>query len=145
MSEDPDESNSTTRADSGSSRPVPLVVVNLEETLTEVGGPQPWLEDPNNQQPWGRDLTAKPLVEFPKVRIAVSVMRANVRLMQPESNGSMVFHTLSGRIRLQCEGMEYEVPERCILAMGDSIPHEIVALEDSVVLMTTVPVESGGS
>ncbi len=80
--------------------------------------------------------SSKTLVKHPDLRIVLIAMRANTRMHEHAAAARISVHTLSGHIRLHLPQQVVELPPGHVLALDESVPHDVEATEDSAFLLT---------
>ena len=106
----------------------PLLQFDLTSELEQLHRDESWL------QPAGR--SSKTLVKHPDLRIVLIAMKANSRMYEHTAAARISVHTLSGLIRLHLPDKVVELPAGHLLALDQSVPHDVEASEDSALLLT---------
>jgi quercetin dioxygenase-like cupin family protein len=78
----------------------------------------------------------KTLVKRPDLRVVLISFKAGASLGEHHAPGPIILQTLSGHLRLKLHGQVVEAPAGCLLTLERSIPHDVEALQDSVLLLT---------
>ena len=106
----------------------PLLHFDLTRELEELRRDESWL------QPAGR--SSKTLVKHPDLRIVLIAMKASSRMYEHTAAARISVHTLDGLIRLHLPDQVVELPAGHLLALEQSVPHDVEAAEDSAFLLT---------
>ncbi len=86
---------------------------------------------------WRREgHSAKTLVKNESLRIVLVDMHDGARLGEHRTRSRISIHVLSGRISVIVPGRSYEVSTDQLLAVDESISHDVEALEPSTFLLT---------
>ncbi|HEV3219821.1 MAG TPA: cupin domain-containing protein [Candidatus Acidoferrales bacterium] len=101
---------------------------NLAAELDQLHRDESWL------QPTGR--SSKTLVKYPDLRIVLIAMKANTRMHEHVAAGRISVHSLNGHIRLHLPERIVDLPAGSLLALDQSVPHDVEAAEDSAFLLT---------
>ncbi len=89
------------------------------------------------EEPWRREgHNAKTLVKNESLRIVLIDMRRDGRLREHRTGSRISIQVLAGRISVSVPGKTYDVRSGQLLAVDESIPHEVEALEPSTFLLT---------
>lgn len=83
-----------------------------------------------------RGHNAKTLVKAPNLRVVLIAFRAGASLGEHRAPGPITLQTLSGHLRLKLPGQVVEAPAGSLLALEQTLPHDVEAREDSVLLLT---------
>src|SRR5579863_6172929 len=84
--------------------------------------------------PTGR--SSRTLVKYPDLRIVLIAMKANTRMHEHTAAGRISVHTLNGHIRLHLPERVVDLPAGSLLALDQSVSHDVEASEDSAILLT---------
>ncbi len=86
---------------------------------------------------WERDgHSAKTLVKNESLRIVLIDMREGARLGEHRTGLRISIQVLTGRISVSLPGRSHVVRAGQLLALDESIPHDVEALEQSTFLLT---------
>lgn len=88
--------------------------------------------------PAWRDVghTAKTLVRNDDSRVVLLALRAGGRMVEHQTEHSIAVQVLDGRVQLRVRDQLVELAPRGIVFLERDVPHDVVALEDSSVLLT---------
>lgn len=84
----------------------------------------------------GAGHDAKTLLKQADMRVVLIVLRAGARIQEHKTDHSITVHTLTGRVRLRLPDQEVVLPAQQALFLDKSIPHDVVADEDSALLLS---------
>lgn len=79
---------------------------------------------------------ARTLVKDAGLRIVLLVLEAGARIHEHKTDHRISVQTLSGRVGLQLPGEAIDLPAGKLLVLDEGIAHDVVAREDSVVLLS---------
>jgi quercetin dioxygenase-like cupin family protein len=79
---------------------------------------------------------SKTLVKYPDLRIVLTAIRANARINEHKTAARISVQVLSGHIRMEVDGMLFDLPAGELLALDQAMPHDVAAVEDSAFLIT---------
>ncbi|MCC7155916.1 MAG: cupin domain-containing protein [Bryobacterales bacterium] len=89
------------------------------------------------QEPyWQSGRNAKTLVKYDDLRIVLTAMRANTTIHEHRAAGRISVQTIEGHLRMHAGGREFDLPAGRVLVLDRTMPHDVVALEDSAFLLT---------
>ena len=106
----------------------PLLQFDLTSELDQLHRDESWL------QATGR--SSRTLVKHPDLRIVLIAMKANTRMHEHTASARISVHSLSGHIRLHLPEQVVDLPAGHLLALDQSVPHDVEASEDSAFLLT---------
>ncbi len=84
-----------------------------------------------------RDRVAVSLVKDDALNLLLMALKKGARLDEHRAKGPISVQVLSGRIRFGAAGHKLELSPGNVIALDREIPHELDALEESVVLLIT--------
>jgi quercetin dioxygenase-like cupin family protein len=79
---------------------------------------------------------AKTLVKHPDFRVVLIALKAGARMNEHKTDQCITIHTLVGRLRLQLPAKVLDLPSGALLALEQTVLHDVEALEDSVFLLS---------
>jgi quercetin dioxygenase-like cupin family protein len=106
----------------------PLLQFDLAGELDQLHRDELWL------QAAGR--SSKTLVKHPDLRIVLVAMKANTRMHEHTAAARISVHALNGHVRLHLPEQVVDLPAGHLLALGQGVPHDVEASEDSAFLLT---------
>jgi len=106
----------------------PVLQFDLASELDQLHRDESWL------QTTGR--SSKTLVKHPDLRIVLIAMKANTRMHEHTAAARISAHSLNGHIRLRLPEQVVDLPAGHLLALGQCVPHDVEAAEDSAFLLT---------
>jgi len=83
------------------------------------------------------DRLAVSLVKDDALNILLMVLKKGARLAEHRTRGPIAVQVLSGSVRFSAGSKDAELSSGSIAALDRNIVHELEALEESVVLLTT--------
>lgn len=105
----------------------PLVRLDLARELEELRQAEPWRTGRHH---------AKTLLKYPDLRVVLMALKQGTTLGEHKTRGRLSIHTLEGHVLLKLESQVVDLPAGCLLGLGPSVPHDVEALEPSVILLT---------
>src|ERR1017187_4948428 len=105
-----------------------LLQFDLASELDQLYRDESWL------QATGR--SSKTLVKHPDLRIVLIAMKANTRMHEHTATARISVQILRGHIRLHLPEQVVDLPAGHLLALDQSMPHDVEASEDSAFLLT---------
>ncbi len=84
-----------------------------------------------------RDRLAVSLVKDGALNLLLMALKTGARLEEHHAKGPISVQLLSGRVRFGTAGLDVELSPGDVVALDRKIPHEVDALEESVILLTT--------
>ena len=106
----------------------PLLRFDLASELEKLHGDESWLQSA------GR--SSRTLVKQPDLRIVLIAMKANTRMHEHTAAARISVHVLNGHIHLHLPEQVVDLPAGHLLALDQSMPHDVEASEDSAFLLT---------
>src|SRR5579883_640224 len=89
-----------------------------------------------SEQPWQAEHTANTIVKYPDLRIVLIALKAGGRLHEHKTSGRISIQTLSGLLRIDTPGNIIEMPAGTLTTIDQELAHDVVAVADSVFLLT---------
>ncbi len=86
-----------------------------------------WVEQGHN---------AKTLVKSPDVRVVLIALKAGCGMRKHKTDQCLTLHALEGRLAVRVPGQALDIPAGTMIALGQTVVHDVVAIEDSVLLLT---------
>jgi quercetin dioxygenase-like cupin family protein len=106
----------------------PLLQFDIASELDQLHRDEAW------QNPTGR--SSKTLVKYSDLRVVLIAMKANTRMHEHTAAARISVHSVYGHIRLHLPGRVVDLPAGRLLALDQSVPHDVEAVEDSAFLLT---------
>ena len=89
---------------------------------------------------WRRESRAAvTLAKTPAFTIVLIALHAGAMIKEHHAPGAITVAVLEGAIRFRARGEERLLRSGALLALADSIPHEVEALEESAFVLTVSP------
>ena len=117
---------------SRSERPTPVLPVlhiRLREQLEHLKQEPTWCSS---------DRNAIALTKEPHLRVVVIAMKKGARLQEHQASGPITIQAASGSLRLSAGGQVLDLKHGEVVVLESAIEHEVVALEESALLLTLV-------
>ena len=105
----------------------PVLDFDLDEVARALRLERPWREGGHN---------ARTLIKHSGMRIVLIVLKAGARLREHQTGHPISVQTLTGRVQLTTPNERIELPAGRILALDEAVPHDLVAIEESSVLLS---------
>lgn len=105
----------------------PLLRLDLAREIEELRQAEPWRTGRHH---------AKTLVKYPDLRVVLMSLRQGATLGEHKTRGRLSIHTLEGHVLLKLGSQVVDLPAGCLLGLGPSVPHDVEAVEQSVILLT---------
>jgi len=87
---------------------------------------------------WSReDRLAVSLVKDDGLNILLMLLKKGARLAEHRTKGPIAVQVLSGLVRFSAAGKDAELASGSMAALDRNVVHELEALEESIVLLTT--------
>ena len=89
------------------------------------------------QEPtWQAGHNAKTLVKHPDFRVVLIVLKAGARMHEHSTDQCVTIHALSGHLRVHLPARTLELVQGALLALGQTVVHDVEALADSVFVLS---------
>jgi quercetin dioxygenase-like cupin family protein len=85
---------------------------------------------------WSKGHNARTLIKYSDLRVVLMAFKANARLPEHQTDGRLSVHVVAGHIQLKASGRTFDLHAGGLLALDRGLPHDLEALEESVVLLT---------
>ena len=105
----------------------PLMDFNLAREIEQLHEEEAWLRTGRN---------SKTLVKQPDFRIVLIALQEGGHLDEKSADARISIHTLTGHVRLQLPEQTVDLPEGHLLVLDRALEHDLVALEESAILLT---------
>ena len=79
---------------------------------------------------------AKTLVKHPDFRVVLIALKAGARMSEHKTDHCVTIHALEGRLRLHLPGRPLDLAQGELLALEQTVLHDIEALDDSVFVLS---------
>ncbi len=89
-----------------------------------------------SEQPWQAEHTANTIVKYPDLRIILIALKAGGKLLEHRTAGRISIQTLSGLIEVHTPDGIIQMPVGHLLTLDHDLVHDVVAIGDSVFLLT---------
>lgn len=88
------------------------------------------------RKPWPQKVTSNLLLKTDSLRILLIGMEAGGRLEEHHNDGRIAIHVLEGVVQIRVQQQAQQFAAAQILALDRSIPHDVEAIADAVLLLT---------
>jgi len=112
----------------GDTLDTPILQCNLLEEIQNLHKEEAWLKSTGP--------SSKTLVKHSDMRIVLLAMKKNMCMHEHKTSARISVHTLIGRIHLKLPDRTVDLPAGHLLALDQSLPHDVEAAEDSAFLLT---------
>jgi quercetin dioxygenase-like cupin family protein len=85
---------------------------------------------------WQSGRNSKTLAKYDDFRIVLTALRAKTTIHEHHSAGRISVQTVEGHLQMHAGGKEFDLPAGRMLVLDRSLPHDVVAIEDSAFLLT---------
>ena len=85
---------------------------------------------------WSRGRNAKTLAKHGDMRVVLTVMKAGEELRQHHAHGTVLIQLLQGSVTTSVLDQVLELSPGHLVVLDPNLPHNLQAVEDSVVLLT---------
>jgi quercetin dioxygenase-like cupin family protein len=107
---------------------VPVLQFDLGEEIDQQQKEESWRH--------GVGRSSKTLVKYDDLRIVLISMKANTQMHEHKAAARISVQTLTGHVQLRVVGHTVDLPAGHLLALDQCLPHDVVALKDSSLLLT---------
>lgn len=94
------------------------------------------VEQLQSEPGWTSGQNAKTLVKYEDLRIVLTALKAQSRIPGHQTEGRITIHTVAGHLKVRAQDRTFDLPAGGLLALGQRLPHDVEALEDSAFLLT---------
>jgi quercetin dioxygenase-like cupin family protein len=84
----------------------------------------------------GHGHNAKTLVKHPDFRVVLIVLKAGARMQEHSTDQCVTIHALSGHLRVHVPGRTLDVTKGALLALEQTVVHDVEAVEDSAFVLS---------
>lgn len=85
---------------------------------------------------WQSGRNSKTLAKYSDFRIVLTALQAKTTIHEHHSAGRISVQTVEGHLQMHAGGKEFDLPAGRMLVLDRSLPHDVVAIEDSAFLLT---------
>jgi quercetin dioxygenase-like cupin family protein len=107
---------------------VPVLQFDLGEEIDQQQKEDSWLH--------GVGRSSRTLVKYDDLRIVLISMKADTEMHEHKAAARISVQTLTGHVQLRVVGHTVDLPAGHLLALDQCLPHDVVALKDSSLLLT---------
>jgi quercetin dioxygenase-like cupin family protein len=118
---------------SGSPQRPPQKLAGIALTFDLAGEIDRLLQEPAYRQ---GDRNAKTLLKDQDLRIVLTTLAQGAQIREHDVHGQFTIQALRGRVRVQVAGEAVELPAGHLMSVRGGIAHDVLALEQSAILLT---------
>ena len=85
---------------------------------------------------WNTGQNARTLIKYDDFRVVLIGLAAETRMQEHKAEGRISIHVLSGHIQLRASGRTFNLRSGGLLALDRGVAHEVLAQEESALLLT---------
>ena len=85
---------------------------------------------------WSSGHSARTLIKYDDLRVVLLAMAAGQRMAEHKAEGRITVHVVSGHIQLGVSDKTFDLRTGGLLALDRAVPHDVIAIEESVFLLT---------
>lgn len=108
----------------------PVLVLKIDEEIQRLRKEPEWIAGNEN------GIT---LSKYPHLRVVLVALRKGTEMQDHAVAGPVSLYVLSGKINLFVGRTKHQLEEKGLCTLRKTIPHRILALEDSVFLLSIIP------
>lgn len=108
----------------------PLVAIDLPRFMEQIKSEAAWLNGPRN---------AITVFKSDYLRIVLIALHAGAELPTHTADGMISVQVLQGKLRFGTEGESLQMEKGEMVALHKGIPHSVLAIEESMFLLTLTP------
>ena len=108
----------------------PLVAIDLPRFMEQIKKEPAWLNGPRN---------AITVFKSERMRLVLIALHNGAELPTHTADGTISVQVLEGRIRFGTAGESVQLSKGQIVTLHEKIPHSVLALEESLFLLTLTP------
>lgn len=75
-------------------------------------------------------------MKYDDFRVVLTALKAGARLPGHQTEGRISIQTVAGHVQVRAQGRTFDLPTGTLLALDQSVPHDVAALEESAFLLT---------
>jgi len=94
------------------------------------------IEQLHREPDWSTGQNAKTLVKYDDFRVVLMALRAQTHIPSHQTRGRISVHTVAGHAQVRAADRVFDLPAGRLLTFDRDVPHDVDALEDSVLLLT---------
>jgi quercetin dioxygenase-like cupin family protein len=94
------------------------------------------LEQLHREAGWQSGRNARTLVKYDGLRIVLIALQKGSRIPEHHANGHVSIHAVAGHIQVRAQGRRFDLRGGALLVLGEGVPHDVEALEESALLLT---------
>ena len=83
-----------------------------------------------------RGQNSRTLLKLPDMSLVIIAIKSGHRIQQHQTDMRLNLTAFSGHVRLSARDETIDLPAGRVLLLAPSVPHDVTALEDSVILLS---------
>ena len=83
-----------------------------------------------------RGLNTRTLLKLPDLRLVLIALKSGHRIQRHQTDMRLNLTTLTGHVQLAIGDETINLPEKSVLILDPAVPHDVVALEDSILVLS---------
>lgn len=83
-----------------------------------------------------RGLNTRTLLKLPDLRLVLIALKSGRRIERHQTNLRLNLTTFTGHVHLTVDSKTVDLPAGHVLVLDPSVPHDVEAVEDSVILLS---------
>lgn len=112
----------------GPATSAPAVTFDLKAEAAQLQDSKVWSE---------RGLASRTLLKHADLRLVLMALKSGEQIQPHKTERQVSIQAIDGHVRLEIGGERtVELPAGCVLALDRGVLHDVLALEDSVILLT---------
>lgn len=124
---DPNENDTDDKHAPGHSLASPVIRLDLAAEAASLRTLPSWQ---------ARGHGAKTLAKYSDLRLVLLVLRAGARIQEHRTDHRVTIQTVAGSVELALADQRVDLPAGGVLVLDRQLAHDVLALEESVVLLT---------
>ena len=89
-----------------------------------------------SESAWSTGQNARTLIKYDDLRVVLLALQARAQLPEHQTDGRLTMQVLSGHIQVRAAGRTFNLYSGGLLAFDHGIRHDVMALEESALLLT---------
>jgi quercetin dioxygenase-like cupin family protein len=94
------------------------------------------VDELHREPEWASGQNARTLVKYDDLRVVLTALKADARIPEHRTEGRISIQTVRGHLQVRADGRTFDLPAGSLLALDRGLPHDVHALEDSLMLLT---------
>ena len=85
---------------------------------------------------WSTGQNARTLVKYDDLRVVLIALQRDARMPEHQTEGRISMHAISGHVQVRASGRTFNLRTGGLLALAPEIRHDLIAIEESTLLLT---------